>query len=63
MRAFVLDASIALGWMLDRPVQGRASLVRELIIAGQMPVVPVLWRHEVSNALVIAERRGRLTAD
>ncbi len=63
MRAFVLDASIALGWMLDRPVPRRASLVRKLIIAGQIPVVPVLWRHEVSNALVIFERRGRLTAD
>jgi predicted nucleic acid-binding protein len=23
----------------------------------------VLWRHEVSNAVVIAERRGRLTAE
>lgn len=63
MRAFVLDASIALGWMLDRPVPGRASLVRKLMVAGQIAVVPVLWRHEVSNALVIAERRGRLTAD
>ncbi len=63
MRAFVLDASIALGWMLDRPVPRRASLVRKLIIAGQIPVVPVLWRDEVSNGLVISERRGRLTAD
>ena len=63
MRAFVLDASIALGWMLDRPVPARASLARKLVIAGAIPVVPSLWRHEVSNAVVVAERRGRLTAD
>ena len=28
-----------------------------------MPIVPGLWRHEVSNAVVMSERRGRLTAD
>lgn len=62
MSAFVLDASITIGWMLDQPVPARASLARKLIIAGDVPVVPVLWRHEVSNAVVMSERRGRLTA-
>ena len=63
MRAFVLDASIALGWMLDRPLPPRAAQARKFIIAGAIPVVPSLWRHEVSNAVVMSERRGRLTAD
>jgi predicted nucleic acid-binding protein len=62
LRAFVLDASITLGWLLDRPVPPRAALARKLIIAGEVPVVPILWRHEVSNAVVMSERRGRLTA-
>ena len=61
MRAFVLDASITLGWMLDRPIPARASLARKLITAGEVPVVPILWRHEISNAVVMSERRGRLT--
>ena len=61
MSAFVLDASTTIGWMLDRPVPARASLARKLIIAGEVPVVPVLWRHEVSNAVVMSESRGRLT--
>jgi predicted nucleic acid-binding protein len=26
------------------------------------PFVPSLWRYEVANALVVAERRGRITA-
>jgi len=62
LRAFVLDASIALGWMLDRPIPARSALARKLITGGDLPVVPLLWRHEVANAVVISERRGRLTA-
>jgi predicted nucleic acid-binding protein len=61
LRAFVLDSSIALGWMLDRPIPARSALARKLITGGDLPVVPLLWRHEVANAVVISERRGRLT--
>lgn len=63
MKAFVLDASTTLGWMLDRPVPAGASRARNLIIAGATPVVPPLWRLEVSNAIVMSERRGRLDAN
>jgi len=63
LRRFVLDASITLGWMLDRPIPARSALTRKLIIGGDLPVVPLLWRHEVANAVVISERRGRLSAD
>jgi predicted nucleic acid-binding protein len=62
LRAFVLDACITFGWMLDRPVPARAARPRELILSGAVPVVPILWRHEVSNAIVMSERRGRLMA-
>ena len=62
MKEFVLDASTALGWMLDRPVPANASQTRKLIIAGATPIVPALWIQEVSNAIVMAERRRRLTA-
>jgi predicted nucleic acid-binding protein len=62
LKAFVLDASTALGWMLDRPVPPGANRARTLVLAGTIPVVPVLWYQEVSNGVVMAERRGRLTA-
>jgi len=61
LRAFVLDASITLGWMLDRPIPARSALARKLILGGDLPIVPLLWRHEVANAVVISQRRGRLT--
>ena len=63
MKPFVLDASITLGWLLDRPVHARALRARQLIVSGWVPLVPTLWRHEVSNGVVIAERRGRLTSE
>ena len=63
MSAFVLDASIALGWMLDRPIPARSALARKLIIGGDSPVAPLLWRYEIANAVAISERRGRLSAD
>jgi predicted nucleic acid-binding protein len=47
--------------MLDQPVPARASHARDLIIGGATAVIPALWRHEISNAIVMAERRGRLT--
>jgi predicted nucleic acid-binding protein len=63
LRAFVLDASTALGWMLDRPMPARAAQARKRVIAGDVPVVPHHWLHEVSNAVVVSERRGRLRVD
>jgi len=60
---FVLDASIVLGWMLDRPVPAAAVSARRRILAGQRGLVPDLWRCEVANAVVVAERRGRISAD
>ena len=62
MKALVLDASTPLGWMLDRPIPASASQTRNLIIAGATPIVPALWIHEVSNAIVMAERRKRLNS-
>jgi predicted nucleic acid-binding protein len=63
LRAFVLDASTTLGWMLDRPMPARAAQARKRVIAGDVPVVPHHWLHEVSNAVVVSERRGRLRVD
>lgn len=58
----VLDASIVLGWMLDRPVPSSALSARRRILGGDGAVVPEPWRCEVANAVAIAERRGRISA-
>jgi predicted nucleic acid-binding protein len=58
--AFVLDASIALAWCVaDAATPATDALLDRL--AEEEAVAPGLWRIEVANALVMAERRGRLS--
>lgn len=66
MAAFVLDASVALAWML--PDEANATEARRLIdaVVEEGAVAPAHWRLEVGNGLLMAERRGRVrdgTAD
>lgn len=58
MKRFVLDASVALAWFLGRPTAPFADHVRQLLLRGNRAVVPALWRLEISNGFIVAERRG-----
>jgi len=58
---FVLDASVALAWVLDNPVQVYALDVRREMLEGKCGLVPALWHLEIANGLAMAERRGDLS--
>jgi predicted nucleic acid-binding protein len=58
---FVLDASVALAWVLDNPIPDYAARVRQAILSGERALVPTLWHLEIANGLVTAERRRDLT--
>ncbi len=62
MSEFVLDASVALAWVLDNPVPAYALDVRQEILRGKRGLVPGLWHLEIANGLAMAERRGDLSA-
>ena len=62
MTRFVLDASVSLRWFLDRSVPPYANRVKQLLIGGSLAIVPALWHLEMANGLVVAQRRGILTA-
>ena len=62
MNRFVLDASVALAWLMDDPVPVYALNVRRSL-RNARPLVPALWICEVANALAVAERHGNLTAE
>lgn len=62
MNYLVLDASIAIGWMVDTPAPRMALRALQLLQSGTIGVVPDLWHYEVTNALIMAERRGRASA-
>ena len=61
MKHFVLDASVALRWLLDDPVSPYAERVKQLLIKGARATVPALWHLEMSNGLANAERRSILS--
>lgn len=62
MRTFVLDASVALRWFLDRSVPSYAARIKQLLLGGSRALVPSLWHLEMANALAVAERRAVLAS-
>lgn len=60
--AFVLDASIAIAWVV--PTQATAYSRRMRLQAKREPYhVPGIFAAEVTNVLVVLERRGILSED
>ncbi|MCY3814763.1 MAG: type II toxin-antitoxin system VapC family toxin [Gammaproteobacteria bacterium] len=60
MSNLVLDASISLAWLLDDETAPEADAARQRL-ATQSAYVPRIWHLEMRNALLVAERRGRLS--
>ena len=60
MSRLVLDASIVSDWLLDDEFDPRASTALTRL-RQDGAVVPQLWHYEVRNALLSAERRGRIS--
>ena len=62
MTRFVLDASVALAWVVDRNPDPYAAIVQQRLQAGERVIVPTLWQLEVTNVLTMVHRRGVLSA-
>lgn len=63
MNRFVLDASTVLTWCFPDEEAQKAEEISERIAAGETVIVPAFWRHEILNALLVGERRKRLTSE
>jgi predicted nucleic acid-binding protein len=59
----VVDASTVLTWCFPDEKAQKAEEISELIAAGNRVSVPAFWRHEVLNALLVSERRKRVTPE
>jgi len=58
--SLVLDASVALAWGLEDESNAYTDEVLDEM-ENREAIVPCIWPLEVSNALLVAERRGRVT--
>lgn len=60
MSRFVLDASTALGWVVDDPPSSFATHVMQRLLAGDRGLVPSLWHLELANWFAVAQRKNVL---
>ena len=63
MNQFVLDASIALTWCFPDENTALAEYVASLFAHGATAIVPSFWPHEVLNALLVGEKRKRISQE
>lgn len=62
-RAFIADASVALGWVHPAQATAETGAMLDAIGDGATIEVPALWPLEVANALTVLVRRRKLTED
>ncbi|MDD4933590.1 MAG: type II toxin-antitoxin system VapC family toxin [Methylacidiphilaceae bacterium] len=61
MSGVVIDSSLALTWLFEDEASPETDILLERV-RDDGAVVPGLWYLELSNVLLQAERRGRITA-
>ena len=61
MTDFVLDSCVAVAWICDDETSARADMALSRLERDEA-LVPPLWHMELRNALLRAERRGRLSS-
>ena len=61
IKRIVLDASVAVAWCFEDEKTSFTEGVLDLLAAGTEVLTPAIWPFEVANALLVAERRKRIT--
>jgi predicted nucleic acid-binding protein len=63
MASFVIDASATLPWCFDDVATAYTEGLLDRCAAGEEVMVVSIWPLEITNGLVDAQRRGRVTAE
>jgi predicted nucleic acid-binding protein len=58
---FVLDASVVLTWCFPDEDSALAQRVSQMFRNGDSAITPSFWPHEVLNALLVGEKRKRIS--
>ncbi len=61
IKRFVLDASVTVAWCFEDESTRFTEGVLDLLSAGAEALVPAMWPFEVANALLMGERRKRIS--
>jgi predicted nucleic acid-binding protein len=60
---FVVDASVVLTWCFPDENAALAHRVALMFKQGKSAIAPSFWPHEVLNALLVGEKRKRISGD
>jgi len=63
LRSLVLDASPTLSWCFEDEATAESEALLDLLKTTAIAAVPAIWRVEVANALLVAERKKRISAE
>jgi predicted nucleic acid-binding protein len=58
---FVVDASVVLTWCFPDEQSDVAERVAKMFQQGDLAIAPSFWPHEVLNALLVGEKRKRIS--
>ena len=61
IKRMVLDASVTVAWCFEDESTAFTERVLDLLSAGTEVLTPAIWPFEVANALLVGERRKRIT--
>ncbi|MFN0117013.1 MAG: type II toxin-antitoxin system VapC family toxin [Elusimicrobiota bacterium] len=59
----VVDSSLVLSWCFQDENSDIANRLRRALIKDVILVVPSLWLLEISNVLLVSERKGRISEE
>ena len=63
MSRFVIDASVVLTWCFPDENAAMAQHVAGMFKQGGTAVAPSFWPHEILNALLVGEKRKRISKE
>ncbi|MGA6953046.1 MAG: type II toxin-antitoxin system VapC family toxin [Candidatus Sulfotelmatobacter sp.] len=63
MSRFVVDASVVLTWCFPDENSALAERVAQMFKEGDSAIAPSFWPHELLNALLVGEKRKRISGD
>jgi len=61
IKRMVLESSVAVAWCFEDESTAFTEGILDLLSAGAEVLIPAIWPFEIANALLVAERRKRIT--
>ena len=62
MKAFILDASLAIAWFFPDPQDDPTAMAKRSLFDERVALVPTIWRAEIVNFVARQHMKGQINA-